>query len=223
MKNKKILIVAAHPDDEILGCGGTIMKLKKNNEINVIFMTNGVSARGRNKNNEIKERKNSCLKLFKYLSLPEPTFLNFPDNQMDKTPLIKIVKKIENKIRSLNPSTLITHYSHCLNVDHRITFEAVITACRPINKLSVKKILSFEIPSSTDWALFKDKQFHPNYYIDISKHINDKIKMINFYKKELKHYPHSRSVKGIKSLASFRGVSCGVKYAEGFYLNRSLD
>ena len=223
MKNNKILIIAAHPDDEILGCGGTISKLKKENEIYVIFMTNGVSSRGKKKSKEIKERKNSSLKLFEYLSIPKPIFFNFPDNQMDKIPLLNIVKKVEKKIRSIEPDTIFTHYSHCLNIDHKKTFEAVITACRPINKLSVKKILSFEIPSSTDWALYDGKQFQPNFFIDISKNIEEKMNLIKFYKSEIRDYPHSRSIKAIKSLASTRGVSCGVKFAEGFYLNRSVE
>jgi N-acetylglucosamine malate deacetylase 1 len=222
MKKGKLLVVAAHPDDEILGCGGAILKLKEKNDINVLFMTNGVSARGKNKISEIK-RKNACLKLFKYLGIPKPEFLNFPDNQLDKVPLLKIIKKIEKKINLFKPDTIFTHYSDCLNIDHRKTFEAVNTACRPINKISVKKILSFEIPSSTDWALFKGKNFQPNYYIDISKYLNEKINLIKFYKDELRNYPHSRSIKSIKTLASFRGVCCGVKYAEGFYLSRCLD
>ena len=222
MKNKKILIIAAHPDDEILGCGGTISKLKNENQIQALFMTNGVSAREHNKR-KILKRKKACLDLFKYLSLPEPLILNFPDNQMDKVPLLKIIKKIEKKIREYEPDTIITHYSDCLNIDHRITFEAVITACRPTNNISVKKILSFEVQSSTDWALFKGKNFQPNYFVDISNHIKDKIKYIKFYKEELRAYPHSRSIKSLKSLASLRGVSCGVKYAESFYLNRLID
>ena len=223
MKNNKILIVAAHPDDEILGCGGTIAKLRHDNEIHTVFMTNGVSARGKNRKKEIIERKKSCLKLFNYLSLPKPTFFNFPDNQMDKVPLLKIVKKIEQTIKIIKPTTIFTHYCYCLNIDHKKTFDAVITACRPINNLSVKKILSFEIPSSTDWALYKDKHFQPNYFIDISKNINEKINLIKFYKEELKNYPHSRSITGIKSLARVRGISCGVKFAEGFYLNRLVE
>ena len=222
MKKNKILIVAAHPDDEILGCGGSISKLKDTNDINVLFMTNGVSARRGNKI-KILERKTACLKLFKHLSLPNPTFFNFPDNEMDKVSLLTIIKKIEKKIRDYAPDTVITHYSHCLNIDHRLTFEAVITACRPVNKLSVKKILSFEIPSSTDWALFKGKNFQPNYFIDISNHINKKLSFIKFYEDELRKYPHSRSSYLIKSLASVRGASCGVRYAEGFYLNRLID
>lgn len=222
MKKGKILIIAAHPDDEVLGCGGTISKLKDTNDINVLFMTDGVSARGKNKK-EIIKRKKASINLFKYLNLPRPIFFNFPDNEMDKISLLKIIQKIEGKIKIYKPDTIFTHYSHCLNIDHRLTYEAVITACRPINKLSVKKILSFEIPSSTDWALFKGKNFQPNYYIDISRYLKKKIDLIKFYKEELRNYPHGRSIKSIISLASVRGVSCGVKHAEGFYLNRFID
>ena len=129
---------------------------------------------------------------------------------MDKVPLLKIIKKLEKYINTIGPSTILTHHENCLNIDHRKTFEAVITACRPINNLSVKKILSFEVPSSTDWALFKGKNFQPNYFIDISKHLTKKIELLKFYKDELRNYPHSRSIKSVKSLASYRGVSCGV-------------
>jgi LmbE family N-acetylglucosaminyl deacetylase len=222
MKKNKILIVAAHPDDEILGCGGTISKLKNDNDIQVIFMTNGVSARGKNID-EIKKRRKSCLNLFKYININKPIFFNFPDNKMDTIPLLKIIKKIEIIIKKFKPETIFTHYANCLNIDHRKTFEAVITACRPINKLSVKKILSFEVLSSTEWALFKDKNFQPNYYIDITQHLKQKLEFMHFYSQELKSYPHSRSIKSIKSLSEIRGVSCGVKYAEGFYLHRLLD
>ena len=187
----------------------------------MIFTTNGVSARKKIEKMKLR-RERFNLETFKYLSLPKPIF-NFPDNQMDKVPLLKIVKKIEKKIHLIKLTTIFTHYSHCLNIDHKKTYEAVITACRPINNISVKKILSFEIPSSTDWALHKGKNFHPNYFIDISTTLNEKLKLIKYYKKELRNYPHSRSFTGIKSLASFRGTSCGVKFAEGFYLNRLIE
>ena len=222
LKKNNILVIAAHPDDEMLGCGGSIIKLKKKCDIKVLFMTDGVSARKKN-HKKILERRNSCEKLFKKLKIKKPVFLDFPDNQMDKVPLLEIVKKIERIIKEIKPHTIFTHYSDCLNIDHQITCKAVLTACRPIKNNTVKKILSFEIPSSTDWALYKDKQFQPNYFIDISKHINEKINLIKFYKKELRNYPHSRSITGIKSLASIRGVSCGVKFAESFYLNRLVE
>ncbi len=221
-KKNNILIIAAHPDDEILGCGGTIIKLKKDFNIKVLFMTDGVSARGK-KSKEIIERKESCKKLFKKLGISEPTFFDFPDNQMDSVPLLHIVKKIEHILKKIKPITIFTHYAECLNIDHQITCKSVLTACRPLKNNTVKKILSFEVLSSTEWSKFKNKGFEPNYFIDISKQMKKKISSMKHYRRELRKYPHSRSIKAIEALARFRGVSCGVKYAEGFYLNRLIE
>ncbi len=221
LKNKKILVIAAHPDDEILGCGGTIFKLKKNNRFKIIFLTNGVSARSINQN-KISIRKKECEKLFKYLKIEKPTFFDFPDNQLDSVPLLKIVKKIEKVIKSFKPEIVFTHYENCLNIDHQITYKATITACRPIRNISVKKILSFEVLSSTEWGIYKKKTFQPNYYFKIDNEFKNKIKAMKFYKSELKKYPHSRSLIAIEALAKFRGISSGFKYAEGFVLVREL-
>jgi len=149
LKNKKILIVAAHPDDEILGCGGTIFKLKKNNKIKIIFLTNGVSARTKDQQ-KIFTRKHECEKLFKFLKISKPIFFDFPDNQLDNFPLLKIIKKIEEILKTFKPEVIFTHYENCLNIDHQIAFKATLTACRPLKKISEKKILSFEVLSSTE-------------------------------------------------------------------------
>ena len=221
-KKNNILVIAAHPDDEILGCGGSIIKLKKKCNISVLFMTDGVSARKKN-HGKIIERRNSCERLFKKLGIKKPIFFDFPDNQMDKVPLLEIVKKIDKIIKKIKPHTIFTHYSECLNIDHQITCKAVLTACRPIKNTTVKKILSFEVLSSTEWSKFKNKGFEPNYFINITKEIKNKISSMKYYKMELRKYPHSRSIKAIEALARFRGVSCGVEYAEGFYLNRLVE
>lgn len=221
-KKSNILVIAAHPDDEILGCGGSIIKLKKKCNINVLFMTDGVSARKKN-HEKIIERRNSCERLFKKLGIKKPIFFDFPDNQMDRVPLLEIVKKIEKIVKEIKPQTIFTHYSECLNIDHQITCKAVLTACRPIKNTTVKKILSFEVLSSTEWSKFKNKGFEPNYFINITKEIKNKISSMKYYKMELRKYPHSRSIKAIEALARFRGVSCGVEYAEGFYLNRLVE
>lgn len=223
VKNKKnILIIAAHPDDEILGCGGTIFKLRNTHQIKTIFLTNGVSSRKRS-NKEIVRRRNECLNLFKFLKIDKPIFLNFPDNELDKVPLLKIVKKIVNVVKSYNPHTVFTHFENCLNIDHQIAYKATLTACRPLKEISVKKILSFEILSSTDWAQFQKKQFQPNFFIDISNEIKNKISALKFYKSELRKYPHSRSINSVKSLASYRGSSSGCKSAEAFVLVRNIE
>ena len=222
LKNKKILIVAAHPDDEILGCGGTIFKLKKNNKIKIIFLTNGVSARTKDQQ-KIFTRKHECEKLFKFLKISKPIFFDFPDNQLDNFPLLKIIKKIEEILKTFKPEVIFTHYENCLNIDHQIAFKATLTACRPLKKISVKKILSFEVLSSTEWMASKKKSFQPNFYINIDNEIKKKIKALKFYKSELKKYPHSRSAEGIEALAKFRGISSGNKYAEAFVLVRNIE
>lgn len=223
LERNKFLVVAAHPDDELIGCGGSLIKLKKKNIINTIFLSDGESSRKTNKvQNKIIKRRNDCLKAFKYLKLNEPEFYNFPDNKMDTVPFLDIVKIIESKIMKFKPDTIITHFENCLNIDHRITFKAVVTACRPLKNVSVRNILSFEVPSSTDWALLSKKSFNPNFYVDITGQINKKIASLKFYNSEMKKFPHSRSKKNIKALAQIRGAASGVRFAEAFYLSRCV-
>ena len=217
-KNNKILIIAAHPDDEVLGCGGLIAKYKNKSKIQVIFLTDGVSSRKKN-NKQMGLRKKECLNLFHFLNLNKPILYNFPDNKLDSIPLLNIVKKIETVIKKFKPNLVFTHYENCLNIDHKIAFQATITACRPLKKYSfIKEIISFEVPSSTEWKISNRHIFKPNIYIDITKEIEKKIKYLKFYKTEIKTYPHSRSSKGVKAVASYRGIVSGFNYAEAFLL-----
>ena len=219
-KNNKILIVAAHPDDEILGCGGLIAKFKNKSKIQVIFLTNGVSARNK-KVEPINLRKKECLRLFKFLNLKKPFLFNFPDNKLDSVPILNIVKKIENVIKKFKPNLVLTHYENCLNIDHKVAYQATITACRPLKKFDfIDQIASFEVPSSTEWKISNKFIFKPNIYIDITKEIKKKIEYLKFYKSEIKFYPHSRSIKGVKAVASYRGISSGLNFAEAFLLVR---
>ena len=221
-KNKKILIISAHPDDEVLGCGGLIARIKKTNKIQIVFLTDGVSSRKKDKKN-IDIRKKETLKLFNYLKINKPIFFNFNDNQLDSESLLKIVKKIEEVIKKFKPNIVFTHYENCLNIDHQIAYKATITACRPLKKYHfIEQIISYEVPSSTEWMISNKFIFKPNIYLNISKQIDDKIKYLKFYKSELKKYPHSRSIKGIKTVASFRGIASGCKYAEAYVLIKKI-
>ena len=176
MKNKRVLVVAAHPDDEMLGCGGTIAKLsKKKSKIFSLFFTDGVSAREKNKNKEINQRKINSLRALKVLGVKQSKFLSYPDNSLDKVPLIKIIKEIENIIKVFKPDTIFTHTSVDLNIDHEIVSRAVITATRPKPNFCVKNIYLFETLSSTEWNFnFKKKSFNPNFFVDITKSIKFK-------------------------------------------------
>ena len=149
-KFKNILVIASHPDDEILGCGGTLYNFKKKGaKISALFLSDGESSRKSSKIEKlILNRKKQALKAAKIIGIRNLIFGNFPDNSMDTVPLLKIVQFIEKRIKTIKPDMIFTHFENDLNIDHQITSKAVITACRPIKNQTVKSILFFEILSS---------------------------------------------------------------------------
>ena len=226
--NNKILIIAAHPDDEVLGCGAIIAKYSKTNEIYVLILGEGITSRYKNreeaKSGEILDLKNKSIEAGKILGVKETIFFDFPDQRFDSLPFLEIVKRVEEIIVEINPGIIYTHSPSDLNLDHRITFEAVLTATRPKPGLCVKKILAFEVISSTEWSFGKiNKQFCPNIFEDISEYIELKIKAFNAYDSEKREYPHSRSKEAIISLANRRGASVGLKSAEALELIREIN
>jgi LmbE family N-acetylglucosaminyl deacetylase len=224
MASKKILICVAHPDDETIGCGGTIAKhIKNGDKVFCISMTDGVSSRNNFKKLDIKKRKNSKKKAEKILGFKWiENKKNFPDNQLDTVKLIEIIKVIEKAKKKIKPKIVYTHFPDDLNIDHRLVAEATLTAFRPTKK-NFDKILAFEIPSSTDYRYYKKKIFNPNYLNDISKFWKIKKKALLAYKQEMKKFPDSRSIKGIEALAKYRGVQNGLKYAEAFMILKQIN
>lgn len=224
-KNKKILVIASHPDDEVLGCGGTLIKYSKMGyEIRIVFMTNGVSSRSKIKNNEILKRKKAAIKACKILGANKPKFFNFKDNQMDSVPLLKIVKVIESEIYLFKPSIIFTHFNGDLNIDHEITSRATLTACRPTLNHPVKSLFMFYVPSSTEWSHNKNKKnFIPNWFEDISNSDKQKKLALNCYKMEMRKWPHPRSLKNISNLQNVFASEVGQKKTESFMLYRGLN
>ena len=222
---KSALIVVAHRDDEILGCGGTIAKLIEDKyKVYAISMTNGVSSRVRSSKKEIDQRYKNSLKASKVIGF---NWLNkisgdFADNAMDSEPLLNIVKVIEKAKKITNPEIVITHYPEDLNIDHQIVSSATLTAFRPKTNQTCKKIISFEVPSSTDFAIYKKNFFKPNYFVDIQKFWNKKKLGLDAYRDEMLKYPNSRSVKGLKNLAHYRGNQVGLNMAEAFQILRII-
>ncbi len=224
---KKILVIAAHPDDEFLGCGASLLLLKKKGSIiKTIFLADGESSRliKKNKIDLIKKREDQAKNIAKKSKFLKPSFLRLPDNKLDTVPFLKIVKFLESEIKKFRPDTVFTHFENDLNIDHQISYKAVVTATRPHSKTFVKKIYCFETPSSTEFNFTRKqkKLFNPNLFIDVGGEINKKIKLLKIYKDEIRSWPHSRSLKSIKNLASFRGSQIGVKFAEAFILLREL-
>jgi len=221
--NKKILVVAAHPDDEVLGCGGTIARyVREGYDAYVVFMTDGVSSRKETSiQNEIKNREKSAILASQILGIELVEILDFPDNGMDTVPILDIVQKLEDIIAKVEPSIVFTHHWGDLNIDHRITCQSVLTACRPYPAQVVKEIYSFEIPSSTEWSSPSvENNFSPNYFVDIGETIDLKISALRAYDQEMHDFPHSRSIENIEHLAKWRGASIGVLSAECFSIIR---
>lgn len=218
-----ILVIVAHPDDEILGCGGTIVKhINKGDKVNVVFTADGVSSR-ENQMESISERHQATLKTLEYLGCEKPIFFDFPDNKLDSIALLDIVQKIEYIIAKLQPKIIYTHHYGDLNIDHQITHKATITTCRPQPNFCVKEIYSFETLSATHWqSSSMGNAFSPNYFIDISLCIDTKLNALKFYDKEMRSYPHARSYEAIKSLAITRGATVGLKFAEAFCIERII-
>lgn len=219
-----VLVIAAHSDDEALGCGGTISKLASNgSNITVLFMTDGVSSRkSADRNGSSKLRKLNSEKAGKILGISNIIQLDYPDNGMDSVPLLDVTKSIEAAIKQCQPSIVYTHYIDDLNIDHAITARASLTATRPMAGSYVKSVLGYEVNSSTEWS-FGSRQFSPNYFVNVTESFADKINALRAYEKELREYPHPRSIEGITALATVRGSTSGFKFAEGFEVYRILE
>lgn len=217
----KILVICAHADDETLGLGGTLCHhVKKGDTVNVLIFTDGESAR-KESSSKIKMRQNQAKKAAKELGIVKIEFLDYPDQQLDIIPLKDLAKKIENKIEEYSPNIVYTHYWGDVNQDHRRMFEATLIACRPVPNSSIKQILCYETPSSTEWGNpFENNQ--PNLFVNIEKFIDKKIKAFTNYSGEIKSFPHPRSKKAIKNRAMFWGSTVGIKYAEVFYIIREI-
>ena len=223
MRNK-ILVVAAHSDDEVLGCGGTIAKLaKQGNQVALIFMTNGVSSRSeKDELNKIQERKLHSERAAEILGISHIIRCDYPDNCMDTVPLLHVIQSIEEELRKFQPEIVITHFANDLNIDHSTVARATLTATRPLVGSSVKKVLGFEVNSSTEWA-FDAPHFKPNYFVNISETFNLKIDAMLAYENELRVSPHPRSLEGIEALALLRGNASGYRYAEAFKIYRLME
>ena len=233
----KILVIAAHPDDEILGMGGTILKhRKKGDDVRVIFLATGITSRRTSKyrnstkyeisksetkimNNEITSLKTDAIKALKILKVNDVNFYNFPDNEMDSIPLLQIVKTIEKEVSTFKPNIVYTHHRNDLNVDHQMSYRAVLTACRPINRQI--EIISFEVPSSTEWNY--PLIFNPNYFVNISKELMPKINALKMYKNEIMKFPHPRSAKYLKINAEKWGSVSGNGVSEAFEIIRKFE
>jgi LmbE family N-acetylglucosaminyl deacetylase len=234
----KILIIAAHPDDEVLGMGGTIKKYTKNgDDVKIVIMATGIHSRRssnyenitsydvdektlRKMKKQVTELQKDAKKAAKILGVSDIEFLHFPDNEMDTVSNLEITKVIEKIISQFKPSIVYTHSQFDINIDHRMCYFATLTATRPKSGTFVNQVYSFEVPSSTEW--YFPSSFSPNTFVDISNELNAKIKSLQAYKNEIEKFPHPRSSEALKAISQKWGSVSGFKNAEAFTLIREL-
>lgn len=227
---KKVFVVAAHPDDEILGVGGTVAKHVANGDkVYAMILGEGQTSRGDHREDisqeVVEELHQNTLESAKSVGYEQVFFANFPDNRFDQVDLLDIVKVVEKKIKELQPDIVYTHYSGDLNVDHQYTARAVLTATRPIGAYSVKEIYAFETLSSSEWNFDYSAQpaFCPNAFVDITDYYTQKEEAMKCYVSELCEFPHPRSLQGMDVLSRTRGMAVGKERAEAFMLIRKVD
>lgn len=224
-----VLVVAAHPDDEVLGCGGTIAKhSQRGDKIHILILAEGVTSRDSGRTPEKRQSELSALaqsahQAGKILGATSLSLLDFPDNRLDSCDLLDLIKVVEQAIDQHHPEIIYTHHAGDLNIDHRCVHQAVITAARPQPSSSVKTVVFFEVASSTEWQTFNSAPcFCPNWFVNVSETLSLKLKALEAYQAEMRAWPHARSIIALEHLARWRGSNIGVEAAEAFILGRNL-
>jgi LmbE family N-acetylglucosaminyl deacetylase len=221
-----VLCIAAHPDDEVLGGGGTLARHAAEGEsVHVCILSDGVTSRYDDEdaaNEEIKRRRDRARRACNTLGATVSLY-GFPDNSFDTVPLLDIVQTIESEIESHNPSMIYTHHHGDLNIDHELTCRATITATRPLAGSNIERVLAFETLSASEWSIPKsDNAFQPTSFVNIEEHLETKLEALTVYESELREPPHPRTVETVQKNAEVWGAKAGIEAAEPFTVLREV-
>lgn len=227
---EKVLVVASHPDDEVLGCGGVMARhADGGDEVQIVILAEGATSRDPLRNAEIRTGELEALrqagrKAASILGIRAPVFCGLPDNRMDSLDLLDVVKIIEREMETFGPGVIYTHHGGDLNIDHRVAHQAVVTACRSLPGCSIRALYAFETLSSTEWATPEmGGLFQPNRFVGIAPYLERKLEALRCYETEMRQFPHPRSYIAVENLARLRGSAIGVEAAEGFQVIRELE
>lgn len=224
----KFLVIAAHPDDEVLGCGGTITRLSREGHcVYIAILGEGVTSRYSNREEASQELVESLhsrsRQVAAFLGAEDPFIYNLPDNRFDTVPLLDVVKVIETLIKQVEPHSVYTQHGGDLNIDHAIVYRATLAATRPMSGGSIKQVYAFEVPSSTEWSFAQfAPAFQPNVFVDISATLDIKIQAMQMYESEVRSFPHPRSPEALRTTAKRWGIVAGLQAAEAFFLVRDV-
>jgi LmbE family N-acetylglucosaminyl deacetylase len=225
----KALIVVAHPDDEVLGCGGTIGRLAaEGHEIHIAVLGEGITSRYDTREeadaNLLAVHRERCQRAADMLGAKELHIYAMPDNRFDTVPLLEVAKVVEDLISSIGPEVIYTHHGGDLNIDHTVTHRAVLTATRPVAGHVVKEVYTFEVPSSTEWSFGQfASAFRPTVFIEMMDHLENKIAAMECYESEAREFPHPRSPAALRAIAKRWGTVSGLNAAEAFELVRWIQ
>ena len=228
MDKEQILVVTAHPDDEVLGCGGTIARLAQEGyDVCIAILGEGITSRYQQReqaDQALIEALHARVRQVAELLVAKDLFLyDLPDNRFDTVPLLDVIKIIEELVERLQPQVIYTHHGGDLNIDHVVVHRAVLTATRPVAGCPVGEIYAFEVPSSTEWAFGQfQPAFRPNVFVDISNTLETKIQAMQLYESEARPFPHPRSPEALRAIARRWGSVVGVEAAEAFELIRTV-
>lgn len=221
---KRILVVAAHPDDEVFGVGGTITShAQQGDSVVVLVLTDGVTAR----HDVTEPQKAATRKACALLGVSNVWFADLPDQRLDDLPLLEVIRPITQVVREFRPQIVYTHHRGDANQDHRVAFAATLVAARPFGDNPVERVLCYEVASSTEWGPpLAEWAFAPSVYVDIHATLEAKLRAVEVYREtfvsEVKPFPHPRSPEAVRIYAQYRGVTVGMPAAEAFVLVRDL-
>jgi LmbE family N-acetylglucosaminyl deacetylase len=224
----RVLVVAAHPDDEVLGCGGTIARLtEEGHDVSIVIVGEGITSRLAGEDDtvsaELRALREDGRRAASDLGVSDLRFLGFPDNRLDTVPLLDVVKSVEAVLGDVRARAVLTHHGGDLNVDHQVVHRAVLTATRPTRGESVTDVLAFEIASSTEWAFQQfEPAFRANLFVDVEATLERKIAALRRYEGEVREFPHPRSPEALRAIAARWGGATGTRAAEAFELIRGI-
>jgi LmbE family N-acetylglucosaminyl deacetylase len=223
-----VLVIAAHPDDEVLGCGGTIARLvNEGQNVYIAILGEGITSRYSDRKNAdkglLKNLHSLSRQVATFLGAKDPFMFNLPDNSFDTVGLLSVVKMIEKLIKQVEPHSIYTQHGGDLNIDHAIVFRATLTATRPMLGSPVKQVYAYEVPSSTEWSFAQFAPvFQPNVFVDIGVTLELKIHAMQMYESEIRLFPHPRSPEALRAIAKRWGSVAGLQAAEAFSLIREV-
>jgi LmbE family N-acetylglucosaminyl deacetylase len=219
----RVLVLAAHPDDEVLGMGGTIaVHADRGDEVRIVVVTDGSSTQYPDDAETRARKEQEALAAAAELGVTGYVHLDLPDMRLDTLAHVEVNEVVERHVGDFRPEVVYTPHPD-VNRDHRVLFDSVAVATRPVPGQVVRRVLTYAPTSSTEWTPAAVNWFVPNWFVDVTETLERKVASFAHYETERRDYPHPRSERAIRAAAAFYGASCGCEYAEPFVLVRGLE